>query len=76
MIMTKYRITNYGQTRKLPYKGQYYELIRNCPIETEDEELAKELGKFQFVDSVVVNQPKQKKIAAAVIDKKIKRRKK
>lgn len=48
--MAKFRITNYGNTRKLPYKGECYEIIRQGSIETDDRDLAEALSSFQFVD--------------------------
>lgn len=69
--MAKYRITNYGATRKFPYKGQYYEIAKNSSIETDDKQLADEFGKFQFVDIEAVEQPaiKAKKRKVATEDK-------
>ena len=55
--MALYRITNYGNTRKLPYKGEYYEIPKNGSIEKEDKNLADEFAKYMFVDSVLIEQP-------------------
>lgn len=52
------RITNFGNTRKLPYKGQYYEIPKNGHIDTYDIELALEMVKFQFVDASVIKPPR------------------
>jgi len=59
--MAKFRIRNYGNTRKLPYKGQYIEISKNGFIETDDADLAKALGEFQFVDVEVIKAPVKKK---------------
>lgn len=59
--MAKYRIRNYGNTRKLPYKRQYYEIPRNGFIETNNAALAKALGEFQFVDVERIDTPVKKR---------------
>lgn len=48
--MARFRITNYGNTRKLPYKGECYEISKGSFIETTDRDLAEALSSFQFVD--------------------------
>ena len=52
-------VTNYGATRRFPYKGQFYEISKGRSIPTDDRLLAKEFAKFQFVDVTVkaVEQP-------------------
>lgn len=76
--MKKYRIINYGNTRKLPYKGVYYEITKNSSIETGDQELADALGEFHFIDVESIEQPtvktakNHKMNAAAMMNKKIK----
>lgn len=71
----KFRITNYGNTRRFPYKGQFYEITKNGYIDTEDEQLAKEFSGFEFVDAVVLKQPVVKKKKAKKKRKKRKKRK-
>jgi len=78
----RYRITNYGNTRKFPYKGEYYEISKNSSIETNNKQLAEEFGTFLFVDVKTIEQPmvkakpsKRKKKVTSKIHKKIKRRK-
>lgn len=76
----KYRITNYGATRRFPYQGEYYEIPKNGSIETTDEQLAEEFAKFQFVDAAAVGQPvvkpsKKKKKKASKKKKKVATRK-
>lgn len=51
--MAKYIVTNYGPTRKLPFKGSFYEIPRNGSI-TVSKEIADEFGKFPYVDAVKV----------------------
>lgn len=55
--MKKYRIINYGNTRKFPYKGVYYEITKNGSIETDDQKLADALGEFHFIDVETIEQP-------------------
>jgi len=55
--MAKYRITNYGATRRLPYKGTCYEISHNSSIETDDRDIAVALSSFQFVDMEEVSAP-------------------
>lgn len=82
-MTTKYLIQNFGATRKLPYKGQYYEITRNGSIETTDKQLADEFSKFLFVDVKVIEQPivkalpskRKKKVATVKKNKTIKHRK-
>ncbi len=59
--MAKFRITNYGNTRKLPCKGVYYEITKNGFIETNDADLAKALGEFLYIDVEVIEAPVKKK---------------
>ena len=73
--MAKYKITNYGNTRKFPYLGDYYEISKGCSIETNDEKLADEFKKFHLVDVVALNQPKVKKESSEQ-EKKVTTRKK
>ncbi len=56
-----YKITNYGNTRKLPYKGEYYELTKHESIETDDKELADTLGAYEFIDVEVIDRPIKKR---------------
>jgi len=58
-----YTITNFGNTRKLPYKGVYFELPKNGSIQTEDKSLADALGEFMYVDVTVeeVERPGKRK---------------
>lgn len=73
----KYRITNYGATRILPYKGIPYEISHNSSIETDDRDIAVALSSFQFVDMeevlVVAKAPKEvKKEQPAPVEKPVK----
>jgi len=64
--MAKYRITNYGATRRLPYKGTCYEISHNSSIETNDRDIAVALSSFQFVDMEEVSaMPKAAPLKAA-----------
>jgi len=66
----KYRITNYGNTRKLPHKGMYYEITKNGSIETDDQELADALGEFHFIDVESIEQPIVKTAKKSLLNKK------
>lgn len=44
-----YKITNFGNTRKLPYKSMNIEISRNCSISTEDADMAAALGQFHMI---------------------------
>lgn len=44
-----YRITNFGNTRKLPYRGRNIEITRNGSISTEDADMAAALGQFHMI---------------------------
>ena len=74
--MLKYVITNFGNTRKLPYNGEYYELTKNCSIETDNKELADTLGGYQFIGVEVSRQPEhtEKKKSKKQTTKKSKRK--
>ena len=50
----KYIITNYGNTRKLPYKVTYYEISKNCFFETKKKAIADAMGEFEFIGVEVV----------------------
>ncbi len=71
-----YKITNYGNTRKLPYKGMYYELTKNCSITTEDKKLADALGEFQFIDVAVIEQPDAETVKQPKKKKAVKKKRK
>jgi len=75
MAKQRYRITNYGATRRFPYKGQYYEIPRGGSIETEDEQLAKEFNEFQFVDAVAIEQPIGRTFKRKASKKKVSKKK-
>ncbi len=72
--MARYRVTNYGATRKLPYKGICYSISKNDSIETDELEVAEGLASFQFVDMEVISEtPAEKKQQPKVVTKKKKK---
>ena len=73
--MAKYVITNFGNTRKLPYKGQFYFIAKNGEIETDDKELADALGSYMFIDVKQSENKNKVTVAAKNENEKIKRRK-
>lgn len=73
--MAKYVITNFGNSRRLPYKGQFYFIAKNGTIETDDKELADTLGSYPYIDAKAVEQLKKKVTVTTGKNKTIKRRK-
>ena len=45
-----FTIRNYGNSRKLPYEGQFIEISKGKSIETEDLGLALALSEYPFID--------------------------
>ncbi len=61
-MTSKYRITNYGNTRTVYIKGQSWEISKHSTIETTDKEVADAWERLPFVDIEVVDvkEPKKK----------------
>jgi len=81
--MVRYKITNYGATRKFPYKTDFYEIPRMGTRTVTDRKLADEFAKFPFVDVETIGQPstvkafkKSKKVEKKALKKVAKTKKK
>ncbi|MCK5601949.1 hypothetical protein KAR91_08775 [Candidatus Pacearchaeota archaeon] len=58
----KFTVTNWGVTRRFPWKTDNYEIPRERSIETDDEEMATAFGSYPYVD-VTVNGPSDEEVA-------------
>ncbi len=74
--MTKYLITNYGNTRKVFIRGKGYEISKNDTIGMDSKEVphAKEIAdafeELEFVDVEIIKQSKKKKVVKKKVVKK------